>query len=275
MSEADPLVARLRAAGCVFAEEEAAELRGSGRAGAALEALVARRVAGEPLEHVVGSVLLGGVRLRVDPGVFVPRQRTLLLVEEASRLLAAARADGGPVPDAPRPDAPVLVDLCCGAGPVAALVAHRVPGVRVVAGDLDPRAVACARVNLDAAPGGASTVVACGDLDAVVPPELAGAVDVLTAHVPYVPTAALALLPPEAREHEPAAALDGGADGLDLLRRVASAASRWLRPGGTLLVEVGEGQVDAAGAAYARAGLAPRLLRDDERGALVLAGERA
>nr|WP_246283568.1 methyltransferase [Nocardioides perillae] len=165
--------------------------------------------------------------------------------------------------------------MCCGAGPVAAVVAHRVPGVRVVAGDLDPRAVACARANLDAAPGGASAVVACGDLDAVVPPELAGAVDVLTAHVPYVPTAALALLPPEAREHEPAAALDGGADGLDLLRRVASAAPRWLRPGGTLLVEVGEGQVDGAGAAYARAGLAPRLLRDDERGALVLAGERA
>lgn len=257
----DPLAVRLRAAGCVFAQEEAAELRRTGLVGDALGALVARRVAGEPLEHVVGAVDFCGLRLRVGPGVFVPRQRTVLLVEEAVRLLAAGPADA----------MPVLVDLCCGAGAVAAAVAARVRTLRVVASDIDPRAVACARSNLAAVAG---AVVVQADLDAALAPGLAGAVDVLAAHVPYVPTDRLPLLPPEARDHEPVTALDGGSDGLDVLRRLAALAPHWLRPGGTVLVEVGAGQVDAAGAAYERAGLAPRVVRDDERGALVLAGRR-
>jgi release factor glutamine methyltransferase len=254
------LVPRLRAAGCVFAEEEAAVLVGTGCTGSALETMVARRVAGEPLEHLVGWVDFAGLRLRVGPGVFVPRQRSVLLVEEALRVLPAAasvRRSGGPA----------VVELCCGAGAVSAALLAARPGLRVWASDIDPRPVACARANL---PGARAVEVA--DLDEALPPELAGGVDLLVAHVPYVPTGRLSLLPPEARDHEPRAALDGGPDGLDLLRRVAARAGHWLRTGGQLLTEVGADQVGPASAAYRSCGLTPRVVRDDERGALVLAG---
>jgi release factor glutamine methyltransferase len=227
--------------------------------------MTARRVAGEPLEHVVGWVDFAGLRVGVAPGVFVPRQRTVLLVEAAMAGLQA----GGDVLVGRRPGVTV-VDLACGCGAIGLAVAARVPGVALYAADLDPVAVECAAANL--APVGGR--VLRGDLFDALPPDLAGRIDVLLANVPYVPSGAVPLLPPEARLYEPRTALDGGGDGLDLARRVFAGAARWLAPGGRVLVETGEGQVPAALAAVAAAGLTGAVLADDERGATVVTGAR-
>jgi len=251
------VVATLRAAGCVFAEDEAALLEGEATSMAELDALVARRVAGEPLEQIVGWADFAGVRVLLEPGVFVPRQRTALMVDEAVRLL-----DG--VAD------PVVLDLCCGSGAVGLAVATRVP-CDLVAADVEPSAVRCARRNLEPL----HARVLEGDLFEPLPASLRGRVHVLTCNVPYVPTEAIASMPPEARDHEPHVTLDGGADGLDVLRRVAGQARDWLAPGGSLLVEVGTRQVPDASTAFDRGGLTPRVVTDDEVGATVLVGTRS
>lgn len=248
----DELVPRLRAAGCVFAEEEARLLL-EAAGGAELEALVRRRLAGEPLEHLLGWADFDGLRVIVEPGVFIPRQRTVFLVE-----LAAAEV----------PENGVVVDLCCGSGALGLALARRCPGIAVHAADIDPVAGACARRNL-APVGGTATV---GDLDAALPEQLRGRVDVLVANVPYVPTHAIATMPAESRDHEPRGTVDGGADGLDVVRRVAGLAPRWLAPGGRVFVETSEGQADAAAQAFAAAGLSPGVHHDDERGATVVSG---
>jgi len=258
--DVDRVVSRLRAAGCVYAEDEAALLVTEAPDEGSLEALVARRVAGEPLEHLLGWAEFAGLRIRVDPGVFVPRRRTELLVTEALRLLAGRAGDGPP---------PVVVDLCCGSGALGAAVASQVD-VELYAADVDPVAVRCARRNVDPLGG----VVVLGDLVEPLPPALRGTVKVLLANVPYVPTDGIATMPPEARDHEARVALDGGADGLDVLRRVAALAPSWLAPGGTVLMEVGERQVEAAVAALAAAGLGTRVLRDPDLGATALAATR-
>jgi release factor glutamine methyltransferase len=263
MAPDDDVVARLRAAGCVYAEEEAAVLRSSVGTAAELDALVARRVAGEPLEHVVGWASLGGVRVTVGPGVFVPRRRTELLVREAVAALRSAAVG------ASRPL--VVVDLCCGSGAIGAAVLAGLAGAAAVelhAADVDPVAVAYARRNL----AGTGATVYQGDLFGALPASLRGHVDVVVANVPYVPHDDLALLPAEARLHEPPWSLDGGGDGLDVLRRVATGAPSWLAPGGRLYVETSERQASAALAAYEGAGLAPRVVADDELGATVVVG---
>lgn len=247
------VVDRLRAAGCVFAEDEAALLVAAAGTPGLLEDLVGRRVAGEPLEHLLGWAAFDGLRIALAPGVFVPRRRTELLVDEA-----AARI---------RPGA-VVVDLCCGSGAVGAALLARVPGLVLHAADLDPAAVRCARANLPGVP------VHQGDLFAALPAELRGRVDVLVANVPYVPTPALSLLPPEARDHEPPMALDGGDDGLDVARRVVGGAGGWLAPGGSLLFEAGEAQVPVAVGMLTAAGLHPRVVVDEERGATAVVGTR-
>jgi release factor glutamine methyltransferase len=252
----DPaLVARLRAAGCVFAEDEARLLREAAAEGRPLGELVERRIAGEPLEHLLGRVEFCGLRLAVEPGVFVPRSRTALLVEQALRAL--------PEQGSARP---VAVDLCCGCGTVgAALLAAR-PETDLHAADVDPAAVRCARRNLP------PDRVHRGDLYAALPDHLRGEVDVLVANAPYVPTDDIALMPPEARDHEPRTALDGGGDGLDVLRRVVAGAPDWLRPGGTLVVESSTCQAPALVAAMAEAGLAATVVSDDETGGTAVLG---
>jgi release factor glutamine methyltransferase len=261
---ADPgraaLVARLRAAGCVFAEEEAGLLLAeasdrhptadvAGTTGsvddaraAELETMASARVAGEPLETVLGWVAFAGRRIVVRPGVFVPRRRT-------ERLAGAAVAEARTVAD------PLVVDLCCGSGAIGAVVADEVPGAVVHAADLDPVAVACAAENLLHR----GVAVHGGDLLDALPDDLRGRIHVLVANVPYVPRAGLALMPPEARLHEPEATRDGGDDGLDVLRRVAREGAPWLAPGGLVLFEVAEPQLDAALEALAAAGLEARI----------------
>ncbi len=253
-----PVVARLRAAGCVFAEEEAAELLAAATGPAHLTSLVDRRVAGEPLELVLGWTAFCGLRIAVEPGVFVPRQRTALLVEQAVALLR----------DTPR--TPLVVDLCCGSGAVGLAVATALGPVELHAADVDPVAVRCARRNL----AGVGGRVHRGDLYAALPAGLRGRVDLLAVNAPYVPSAAVALMPPEARDHEPRTALDGGPDGTDLQRRVAAGARHWLAPGGSLVVETSVRQAPHTVAAVGGGGLRAALVRDDERDATVVVGTR-
>ncbi len=252
----DALVARLRAAGCVYAEDEAALLAAEATDPAALAALTARRVAGEPLEQVVGWAAFRGLRVAVAPGVFVPRARTGALVDAALTVLPPAAGA-------------TVVDLCCGTGAVGLALATERPGLALWASDIDPAAVACARRNV----GGLGTVL-LGDLDAPLPADLAGRVDVLVANAPYVPTGEIAHMPPEARDHEPRTALDGGADGVDLHRRVAAAAPRWLAPGGHLLIETSVGQAGATAAACEGQGLAVRVVHDEELDGTVVVARR-
>jgi release factor glutamine methyltransferase len=258
------IVTRLRAAGCVFAEDEARLLRSAAATLADLSAMVDRRAAGEPLEHVVGWAEFCGLRIAVSPGVFVPRRRTEFLVSEAVTL--ARQAYTG---DAARPRT-VAVDLCCGSGALGVALATALGEVELYAADLDPVAVRCARRNV-AAVGGQ---VYQGDLYGPLPATLRGRVGILIANVPYVPSAGVALLPPEARIYEPRLALDGGADGLDILRRVAAEAPSWLAPGGHLLTEASERQVPGIIAATTGAGLIPRVARSGELNATVVVATR-
>jgi release factor glutamine methyltransferase len=255
-SREETVVLRLRAAGCVVAEDEARLLLQEAGTAAELDALVQRRVAGEPLEHLLGWAEFRGLRIAVAAGVFVPRRRTEVLVEEAIALA--------------RPGA-VVVDLCCGSGALGVAVATTVKDVELYAADVDPAAVACARGNVAQVGGRACE----GDLYDPLPPALRGRVDVLLANVPYVPSDAIALMPPEARLHEARVALDGGADGLDVARRVIEAAPLWLSPGGSLLFETSEGQAPAAVATVTAAGLRARVVANDERGATVVVGTRS
>lgn len=260
------VVARLRAAGCVFAEDEAALLVAQAHSDRELDDLVARRAAGTPLEHVVAWTAFCGLRVALAPGVFVPRARTEVLAEQALRSARRARVAGA---------RPVVVDLCCGAGALGLVVATRVPGgVELHAADVDPAAVACARGNLAGLTdvGHPRPQVHEGDLDAPLPARLRGRVDVLVANAPYVPTAAIATLPVEARLHEAAVALDGGADGLDVVRRVAAAAPTWLAPGGTVLVEAATTQGATAAEAFADQGLTVEVVTSDELEVAVVVG---
>jgi release factor glutamine methyltransferase len=250
------VVPRLRAAGCVFAEDEARLLISAARTPADLTAMVDRRAAGVPLEHVLGWAEFCGLRIAVDPGVFVPRRRTEFLVRQAAPLA--------------RPRA-VVVDLCCGSGAVAAALAEALDGCESHAVDVDPAAARCARRNLPAAGGRVHE----GDLYEPLPAALRGRVDVLVANAPYVPTGAIRLLPREARTHEPRVALDGGADGLDVQRRVIAAAPGWLAPGGHLLVETSARQAPQTLDTFTRSGLLGRVAVSDELNATVVIGTPA
>lgn len=248
----DDLVAALRAAGCVFAEAEARVLlEAAAGDAAALARMLAERVAGAPLELVVGYADFCGLRIAVAPGVFVPRQRSALLVRTAVTGLRAGD---------------VAVDLCCGTGALGAALLASVPGLEVYAADVDRPAVACARRNLP------PDRVFEGDLYAALPGELRGRVRVVVANAPYVPTDEIARLPAEARDHEHRVALDGGADGLAMQRRVIAEAPAWLAPGGRLLIETSRDQAARTAALLAAAGLEPAIVADEERGATVAVG---
>ncbi|MDH6117294.1 release factor glutamine methyltransferase [Kitasatospora sp. GAS204A] len=256
MSPLPHIVTQLRAAGCVFAEDEADLIVATATTPEQLAAMVEQRVAGFPLEHVLGWADFHGLRISLDPGVFVPRRRTEFLVD-----CAAERTAPGAL----------VIDLCCGSGALGAALAASVDGgVELHAADVDPAAVACARRNL---PAGAHAYE--GDLFDPLPTRLRGQVTVLLANVPYVPTGDIALLPTEARVHEARVALDGGADGLDVLRRVARAAPEWLAPDGALLFETSERQVPNAVATVRAAGLGVEIRRDEELEATVIVATAA
>ncbi|AIY00712.1 hypothetical protein ART_1113 [Arthrobacter sp. PAMC 25486] len=264
---AGQLIVALRLAGCVHAEEEAAILLEAARptAGSAEDAvacpgtaaaagpgdrlaqMLEQRRQGIPLEHIVGWAEFCGRRVAVVPGVFVPRKRSEFLVEQALAVLAhSVRADTDTDAVA-APLRPVIVDLCCGTGALGAAIACALPECELHAADIDATAVACAAGNI--APFGGRAH--CGDLFAALPKHLRGRIDVIVANAPYVPAAAIAFMPQEARLHEPDIALNGGADGLALHRRIAEQAGAWLRPGGTVLLECSEKQASRSAAILA------------------------
>jgi release factor glutamine methyltransferase len=253
------VVARLRAAGCVFAEDEARLLVAEAATPSALALMVDRRAAGVPLEHVLGWAEFGGLRISVDAGVFVPRRRTEFLLGQA---IALARRS--------LPSRPVVLDLCCGSGALGAALATVLDPAELHAADVDPAAVRCARRNLDPFGGRVHE----GDLFAPLPAGLRGRVGVLAANVPYVPSGEVGLLPAEARTHEALVALDGGEDGLDVLRRVAGEATRWLAPGGHVFVETSERQAPRAVEAFGAGGLVPHVAVSEELYATVVVGTR-
>ncbi|CAN5139324.1 putative protein N(5)-glutamine methyltransferase [soil metagenome] len=246
------IVGRLRAAGCVFAEDEADLLVREAGTLAGLERMIGRRVGGEPLEYILGWVAFRGLRVAVEPGVFVPRRRSEFVVAQA---LEAGRAS----------ESPVVVDLCCGSGALGRAVAAAWPGALLAAADIDPVAVRCARLNL----AGIGEVYE-GDLFEPVPTQLRGSVTTLVVNAPYVPTEAIALMPPEARLHEARRALDGGSDGLDVQRRVAAAAPHWLAPGGHLVIETSRVQAERTEALFREAGLSARIAHSGEFDATVV-----
>jgi release factor glutamine methyltransferase len=255
-SASDParVVARLRAAGCVFAEDEARLILSAASTPLELDAMVARRIQGQPLEHILGWAEFGGLRVDVEHGVFVPRRRTTFLVAQAASL-------GRP--------GDVVVDMCCGSGAVGAALAVALgQQIELHAVDIDRAAVQCARRNL-AELGGR---VYQGDLFQPLPAELHGRVDLLVANAPYVPTDAISQMPPEARDHEPQVALDGGGDGLDIQRRIAASAAAWLSSAGHILVETSEHQRADSLATLIRNGFTARAARCDDLDATVVIG---
>ncbi|MDQ1397865.1 MAG: release factor glutamine methyltransferase [Acidimicrobiaceae bacterium] len=237
------VAARLAAAGCVAADEEAVELLAAAVDAVQLEAMVVRRTRGEPLAWVVGSVAFCGLRVKVHAGVYVPRWQTEPLARRAAALL---------------PEGGVAVDLCTGSGAIAGVLQAQSPSAKVLATDVDPAAVACARDN------GVDALL--GDLDEPLPAFLLGGVDVLIAVVPYVPTDALHLLPRDVEAYEPRAALDGGDGGLTFLSSVVRRSRRWLRQGGWLLLELGGDQGATVAAEMRAAGFADIAVLEDEDG---------
>ncbi len=240
----DELAALLAGAGFIAAPAEAAELLArAGDDADLLDSLVRRRLTGEPLAWITGSTHFCGAQIQVDRGVYVPRRQS-----EPLALRAVARL----------PAAGTAIDLCTGAGAVARTLSSHRPDARVMATDLDERAVACARAN--------SVEAYHGDLFAPLPPGFDGCVDVVTAVVPYVPTPDMALLHRDTFAFEVALSYDGGPDGTDILRRVIADSPRYLRGGGALLLELGGDQADALEEPLARCGFFDVTVLVDEDG---------
>lgn len=241
-----------------------------------------RRGAGEPLQYITGEAAFRHIAVKVRPGVLIPRPETEVLVSEALALLPAAEkpqdaldrevlqqlADAGEI-EAPaevgKPNDGVLLvaDICTGSGCIACSVAYEHPRTQVMATDISPNAVALARENVAALNLEERVQVVQCDLGGGVDERLMGAFDLVVSNPPYVPTDVLAQLPQEVSQHEPALALDGGADGLDVFRRLLDWSSTALKPGGALAVELHETCLDDAAAEADYAGFADvRIVKD-------------
>lgn len=238
------LAALLSGAGFVAADEEAEELCACAAGDVELlEVLVGRRLSGEPLAWITGSVRFCELDIRVDSGVYVPRWQSAPLARRAAERLPATGT---------------AIDVCTGTGAIAKTLMAARPGGRVVACDVDERAAACAASN--------GVEVYRGDLFAPLPLALEGQVDVVVGVVPYVPTSAMRLLPPDTLVFESPRSYDGGRDGTEILRRVLVDCPRFLRRGGALLLELGGEQPGALDDALARLGFLDVIVLADEDG---------
>lgn len=274
------LTSALRAAGCVYAEEEAAILVQAAGSRTELASMLAQRIRGFPLEHLVGWAEFCGMRIIVAPGVFVPRRRSEFLVHQALAGIAGhagmaglagsvGSAGSGELAGRIRQGRPLkILDLCCGSGAVGAALAHELHGCELHAADLDPAALSCAAKNIAAYHG----EVYCGDLFDPLPETLRGSLDVIVANAPYVPTDAIRFMPQEARMHEPTAALDGGVDGLDLQRGIAVQAPLWLRAEGLLLLEISARQAESSAALLIAHGFAASVSHSEYFDSTVVTG---
>lgn len=240
------ITSQLEDAGCVAPEEEADELIEAAQGDEGLlEALVLRRVTGEPLAWITGAVNFVGCSVRVHPGVYVPRWQTEALVRRAVDLI---------------PDNGLAADLCTGSGAIAMALGHARPSARVVASEIDPVAWRCAKEN--------GVEVYAGHLDEPLPFELRGRFDVVIAVVPYVPSEQFDYLPRDVRDYEPRIALDGGPHGTRVLEQAVGAGARLLHMGGALLLELGGEQDDALQGVLGAAGFDAMRRFSDEEGDL-------
>ncbi len=238
------LAALLSDAGFVAANEEAEELLGSAADDIELlDSLVGRRLTGEPLAWITGSVSFCGLNIRVAPKVYVPRWQSEALARRAVELL---------------PPTGTAIDLCTGSGAIAKALSARRPRARVLASEIDERAVACAAAN--------GVDVYRGDLFSPLPDAIEGNVDVVVGVVPYVPTPALALLQRDTLVFESALSYDGGRDGTEVIRRVLEGSLRFLRRGGALLLELGGEQAEALSDTLAGLGYVGVTVLQDEDG---------
>ncbi|WP_455137122.1 peptide chain release factor N(5)-glutamine methyltransferase [Thermophilibacter sp.] len=250
----------------------------------AMHAAIERRAAGEPLQYVTGEMPFRHIVLRCEEGVLIPRPETEVLVDAALEGVDRARAERGPgaerdgekgaagaekdgaADDSAGTEPPVRVlEVGTGTGCIALSIASERPGTLVTATDLSERAAALAERNRDALGlDDAVDVVRC-DLASGVDAGLMGSFSVLVSNPPYIPTEVLRTeVPAEVADHEPALALDGGPDGLDVFRRLLELAPRALEPGGTLAVELFEDSLDqAAELARAQGGWASVEVRED------------
>lgn len=209
---------------------------------ASLQALVARRLAGEPLQYVTGTSWFRTISVQVTPGVFIPRPETEVMVGWAIEQLAEC----GPNP--------TVVELCAGSGAISAAVAAERPGCRQYAVELSEPAYLAATANL----AGTGVDVRQGDM-ADSFPELDGQVDLVIANPPYIPLQMWEHVAVEVRTHEPEIALFSGPDGLDAMRVVAAVAARLLRPGGRVCAEHAEVQSESVVEVFSRAGAFTRI----------------
>ena len=190
--------------------------------------LVERRLAGEPLQYIEGTVQFGPVTVKVDPRALIPRPETELLWERAVQALGSAGSDT------------VIVDMCTGSGNLSLALRHAFPEAAVFATDIDSGALALAEENM----AGKDVTILAGDLFSALPPSLQRRIDLLVVNPPYV--SEREDLPDEVDKHEPHQALYAGADGDEVLARLAAEAPNWVKPGGWLFVEIGEDQAGRA-----------------------------
>lgn len=202
--------------------------------GTDLQTLIARRQGGEPLEYVLGRTTFMGLQFSCAPAALIPRQETELLARTALEFIR--RLPEGPTP-------PLVVDMGTGSGNLAVAMAVHAPHIRVVASDVSPEAVELARGHVDRYGLASRLTLFCGDLFAPLDEAgYRGRVDVVVCNPPYIPNSSLAKLAPEIINHEPVTALDAGAYGLDIFRRLIADSPLFLKPGGVLVFEIGEGQ---------------------------------
>jgi release factor glutamine methyltransferase len=257
------LIEELRLAGCVFAEDEAdavlAEFAGRtpevarpvpGGLDALIRDYVRRRRIGEPSEYIRGWAEVAGIRVRVGPGVFIPRRWSEALVLRAVSILGRLRGGNA-------------VDLGTGSGALALAVQAGAPDATIWATEIDPVAAEWARLN---SAGSTGLKVCTGDMYDGLPPTLRHEVDVIFGSLPYVPTEHLPGLPRDHVGNEPVRAFDGGQGGLVFIEKALEGAGSWLRPGGHVLLELGTGQGDVVLAIAAGAGLKRVSLHRDDYG---------
>jgi release factor glutamine methyltransferase len=231
------------------------------KAAEAFRSQIGRRAAGEPLQHVLGYEEFRGLPLRTTPAALIPRPETELLVDWA---LALERAEG---------PWRVAVDVGTGTGAIACALAVALPGLRVLAVDRSLGALALAAVNVRALGLQGQVSLLAGDLLEPLA-GLVSAVDLVISNPPYIPTASLSSLPVEVREWEPREALDGGADGMDVHRRLVARVTPVLRPAGWLLMEMGEGQAEPLRRRMEASGFERVEVRRDLRGVERMIGGR-
>jgi release factor glutamine methyltransferase len=249
------IAARLHAAGSVFAEDEARLMIKEAPDTQVLAKMIERRSAGEPLQQILGWAMFAGQRVTIAPGVFIPRRRTEFLFFQASKY--TERGD-------------VVLDMCCGAGPISMALSAVKRNIELHCTDIDPVAIECAEKNLEGT--GAMTYV--GDMFEPLPVVLRGRINVLVANVPYVPTAAIETMPAEAREYEARATLDGGEDGLDFQRKIAEETPGWIKRNGCVMFETSESQAEASMEICRAHDLKPELVVDEELEANVVVAWR-